>query len=153
MENTFFQRSPIPSAMFDSKIVRTVQAVRHGSLFTLSSGWHWSKPRTLPQGTCFALAWRQSEGITHLPSASTASGLDNIAPHLMKDAPKVIASPLTGIINVSLSEGVGPQEWKCARKSDKTRHGQLPSHCRSTCRLKSTRNGCLPATLQLPKPT
>lgn len=52
--------------------------------------------------------------LRHL-KASKASGLDNISPCLMKDAAEVIAKPLTRITNASLSQGVVPQEWKCAR--------------------------------------
>ena len=44
-----------------------------------------------------------------------ASGLDNISPRLLKDSAEVIAKPLTRIINVSLSQGVVPRDWKFAK--------------------------------------
>ena len=44
-----------------------------------------------------------------------ASGLDNIYPRLLKDSAEVIAKPLTRIINVPLSQGVVPRDWKFAR--------------------------------------
>ena len=43
------------------------------------------------------------------------SGLDNISPRLLKDSAEVIAKPLTRIINVSVSQGVVPRDWKFAR--------------------------------------
>ena len=44
-----------------------------------------------------------------------SAGLDNIPGRLMKDAPNVIAGPLTWIFNLSLAKGHVPSEWKSAR--------------------------------------
>ena len=47
--------------------------------------------------------------------ASKASGLDNISPHMLKDAAVVVAKPLTRIVIESLSQGTVPSEWKYAK--------------------------------------
>ena len=44
-----------------------------------------------------------------------AQGLDDFPPGLLKDAASLIAKPLTYVINMSLSEGVIPTEWKAAK--------------------------------------
>ena len=44
-----------------------------------------------------------------------AVGLDNISSRLLKDAAEIIAEPLTRIINISLTSGTVPIEWKTAR--------------------------------------
>ena len=44
-----------------------------------------------------------------------AQGLDDFPPGLLKDAASLIAQPLTYVINMSLSEGVIPTEWKAAK--------------------------------------
>ena len=57
--------------------------------------------------------------------ASKASGLDTISPRLLKDAAEVIAKPLTRIINISLSQGRIPDEWKCARVTPLFKKGDV----------------------------
>lgn len=47
--------------------------------------------------------------------AKKATGLDKIPACLLKDSATVIASSLTYIVNLSLSSGVLPDEWKRAR--------------------------------------
>eukprot|EP00112_Aurelia_sp_Birch-Aquarium-sp1_P026368 Seg932.3 transcript_id=Seg932.3/GoldUCD/mRNA.D3Y31 product="hypothetical protein" protein_id=Seg932.3/GoldUCD/D3Y31 len=44
-----------------------------------------------------------------------AQGLDDFPPGLLKDGASLIAKPLSYIINMSLSEGVIPTEWKAAK--------------------------------------
>ena len=44
-----------------------------------------------------------------------AQCLDDFLPGLLKDATSLIAKPLTYVINISLSEGVIPTEWKAAK--------------------------------------
>ena len=44
-----------------------------------------------------------------------AQGLDDIPPGLLKDAASLIAKPLTYVINMSLTEGVVPKDWKAAK--------------------------------------
>lgn len=44
-----------------------------------------------------------------------AAGVDNIPPGLLKDAAYPISGPLTHIINLSLSTGIVPTEWKVAK--------------------------------------
>ena len=44
-----------------------------------------------------------------------SSGLDNISPRLLIDSAEIVAGPLTSIINASLTIGVIPDDWKCAR--------------------------------------
>ena len=44
-----------------------------------------------------------------------ATGVDNIPTNLLKDSAAVIAKPLAYIINLSLSTGTVPTEWKTAR--------------------------------------
>ena len=44
-----------------------------------------------------------------------AVGLDNISPHLLKDAAVIITNSLTQIINASLSQASIPADWKAAR--------------------------------------
>ena len=46
--------------MFDSKIVRAIQAVWRGSVFTLSSRWPWIKPWA-SWASCKGLVWRLYE--------------------------------------------------------------------------------------------
>ena len=46
---------------------------------------------------------------------SKAAGLDNIPPGLLKDASYFIAEPLTYLINLSMSTGLFPSEWKQAK--------------------------------------
>ena len=43
------------------------------------------------------------------------SGLDDIPARLLKDSSNIVASPLTKIINTSLTQGIFPSDWKCAR--------------------------------------
>ena len=44
-----------------------------------------------------------------------SSGLDNISPRLLIDSAEIVDGPLTKIINASLTTGIIPDEWKCAR--------------------------------------
>ena len=44
-----------------------------------------------------------------------ATGLDNVPAKFVTDASEVITSPLTHIINLSLSQGIMPDELKNAR--------------------------------------
>ena len=59
--------------------------------------------------------------------ASKASGLDNISPRMMKDAAVVVAKPLTRIVNVSLSQGTVPSEWKYAKITPLKKKECLPT--------------------------
>ena len=43
------------------------------------------------------------------------TGLDNMPVRLMKDSGNIIAGPLTKILNLSISYGQFPSEWKVAR--------------------------------------
>ncbi len=45
---------------------------------------------------------------------SKAVGFDHIRPWLLKDAARIIAKPLTDIINVSLHQAKAPVKWKSA---------------------------------------
>ena len=47
--------------------------------------------------------------------SSTATGLDDIPPSMIKDAALFIAEPLSYIINLSLSSGSYPIQWKNAK--------------------------------------
>ena len=44
-----------------------------------------------------------------------ATGLDDIPPRLLRDSAHVIAMPLTRIINMSLDQGVVPEDFKIAK--------------------------------------
>ena len=44
-----------------------------------------------------------------------AQGLDDFPPGMLKDAASLIAKPLTYVIDMSLSKGVIPTEWKAAK--------------------------------------
>ena len=44
-----------------------------------------------------------------------ATGVDDISTNLLKDSASVISKPITHIVNLSLSTGVVPDEWKVAR--------------------------------------
>ena len=44
-----------------------------------------------------------------------ATGVDNLPPGFLKDAATVISQPLCHIINLSLSSGIVPNEWKIAK--------------------------------------
>ena len=46
---------------------------------------------------------------------SKAVGLDQMPSRLMKDSARVISKPLTFIMNLSISQGCVPQDWKMAR--------------------------------------
>ena len=46
---------------------------------------------------------------------SKAVGLDQMPSRLMKDSARVISKPLTFIMNLSISQGCVPQDWKIAR--------------------------------------
>ena len=46
---------------------------------------------------------------------SKAVGLDQMPSRLMKDSARVISKPLTFIMNLSISQGCVPQDWKLAR--------------------------------------
>ncbi len=46
---------------------------------------------------------------------SKAKGMDNISPFFLKSSARIIAPSLTHILNLSLSKGVFPQTWKCAK--------------------------------------
>ena len=48
-------------------------------------------------------------------NACKASGLDNIPAKFVTDASEIITSPLTHIINLSLSQGIMPDDLKNAR--------------------------------------
>ena len=62
-------------------------------------------------------AEKEEEILTELKNLKRkkATGLDNLPPGLLKDAAGVIAKPLTFIINLSLSSGVVPTDWKMAK--------------------------------------
>ena len=57
---------------------------------------------------------KEEEILTELKNLKRkkATGLDNLPPGLLKDAARVIAKPLTFIINLSLQTGVIPTDWK-----------------------------------------
>ena len=44
-----------------------------------------------------------------------ATELDNLPPGLLKDAPFILAKPLTHVINLSFKAGVVPTDWKEAK--------------------------------------
>ena len=44
-----------------------------------------------------------------------ATGLDGLTARLLKDAAPVIAKPITFLVNLTISTGVIPSEWKDAR--------------------------------------
>ena len=44
-----------------------------------------------------------------------ATGLDGLTARLLKDTAPVIAKPITYLVNVTISTGVIPSEWKEAR--------------------------------------
>ena len=46
---------------------------------------------------------------------SKAVGLDQMPSRLMKDSARVTSKPLTFIMNLSISQGCVPQDWKIAR--------------------------------------
>ena len=48
-------------------------------------------------------------------NSSKATGLDQISPRFVKDGAKLIASPLTHILNLSLLSGELPDDLKTAR--------------------------------------
>ena len=81
----------------------------------------WSNPSEirLPQVKEKLLfrAVKEEEILTELKNLKRkkATGLDNLPPGLLKDAARVIAKPLTFIINLSLSSGVVPTDWKMAK--------------------------------------
>ena len=45
----------------------------------------------------------------------SATGLDKIPAKLLKDASSVIAKPITYLINLTISSGVIPSQWKEAK--------------------------------------
>ena len=47
--------------------------------------------------------------------STKATGLDDVPPSLIKDASQYIAAPLAYIINLSLSSGIYPAQWKNAK--------------------------------------
>ena len=81
----------------------------------------WSNPSEirLPQvrEKFFFRAMKEEEILTELKNLKRkkATGLENLPPGLLKDAVGVIAKPLTFIINLSLSSGVVPTDWKMAK--------------------------------------
>ena len=44
-----------------------------------------------------------------------ATGLDGLTARLLKDAAQAIARPITYLVNLTISSGVIPSEWKDAR--------------------------------------
>ena len=46
---------------------------------------------------------------------SRAAGIDNLPPGMLKDASPILAKPFTYIINLSLSSGSFPSDWKQAK--------------------------------------
>lgn len=49
-----------------------------------------------------------------LHAPSKAAGLNRLVPQLLKDSAYVIAKPMTILINISLTNGRVPLEWKSA---------------------------------------
>ncbi|CAB4044229.1 Hypothetical predicted protein, partial [Paramuricea clavata] len=47
--------------------------------------------------------------------STKATGLDDVPPGMIKDASQYIAAPLAYIINLSLSSGIYPAQWKNAK--------------------------------------
>ena len=56
-----------------------------------------------------------TETYLHNLKQGKSTGLDNMPARLMKDSADIIAGPLTKILNMSLSVGQFPSEWKSAR--------------------------------------
>ena len=48
-----------------------------------------------------------------------ASGPDGITARLWKDAAPVIAKPITYLVNLTISTGLIPSEWKDARSKER----------------------------------
>ena len=46
---------------------------------------------------------------------SKATGLDNLPPGMLKDAASILRKPLTYVINLSLTFGIFPSDWKSAK--------------------------------------
>jgi hypothetical protein len=54
------------------------------------------------------------KALNKLKSTKT-TGLDDVPPSMIKDASQYIAAPLAYIINLSLSSGIYPAQWKNAK--------------------------------------
>ena len=54
-----------------------------------------------------------------------ATGVDNLPPGFLKDAATVISQPLCHIINLSLSSGKVPNEWKIAKVTPLFKSGNV----------------------------
>ena len=80
----------------------------------------WSKPGDLAEKTEKIFNFRTvtpPEVKRQLKSIkrSKATGIDDLPPGLLKDSAEIIAAPLTYIVNLSLSTGVFPKQWKRAK--------------------------------------
>ena len=53
--------------------------------------------------------------VKHFKNIKNATGLDNLLPVFLKDIASVISQPLCHIINLSVTTGVVPTEWKTAK--------------------------------------
>ena len=54
---------------------------------------------------------------TEIQSSNKATGLDNVSARLLKETPSEVIYYLTFIINLSITTGIFPNEWKYARVS------------------------------------
>ena len=57
-------------------------------------------------------------------SRSKATGLDNISAKLIRECADLISIPLCNIFNNSLSSGLSPDDWKCARVTPLFKQGE-----------------------------
>ena len=58
---------------------------------------------------------------------SKATGLDKIPARLIRDCADLICIPVCDIFNQSISLGIFPDDWKCARVTPRFKQGDL--HC------------------------
>lgn len=81
---------------------------------------------------CFKpLTVNQVEEIMGKIKGTTSEGIDTVSNIVLKDGAKHLASPITHIINKSLSEGVFPNQWRIAKINLYKRalvKGQNPRH-------------------------
>ena len=62
--------------------------------------------------------------LLHKLSKSKATGLDNISAKLIRECADLISIPLRNIFNNSLSSGLFPDDWKCARVTPLFKQGE-----------------------------
>ena len=126
-------RRQTTSFMIDGKETRDKNVIANGFCKFLSSvastlkskafpltNHVWKYTPTYENRTNHVFSFRHittQEVVNHLKKLkrNKAVGLDSLPPGYLKDVADVIAKPLTHVINLSLSTGIIPNDFKCAR--------------------------------------